>query len=110
TTPRRHPINCSRRQGTRGQALEQATYEISSPTRPLSSLLGTSTPRVPHEKGRSPERPYYIGAAPIDPLRKQMPPKTLSSPLPPKSCDLPTTPSIGRQGEGCRCRLRRSST
>src|SRR5262245_61056298 len=48
---RRQPLKKSPQgRGRRGPALEQATYEVSFPTRPLSSPLGTSEARVPTRK------------------------------------------------------------
>src|SRR4029077_10321443 len=96
------------------QALERPTYEASFPTRPLSSPLGTPNPQSPgaHEKGRRYPRNARTSSAL---LRAVSCSATASFPQPTpllhlESCSLPTMLSIVRRDEGCRCKLRRSST
>src|SRR5258708_23551868 len=62
------------------------------PPRALYRPLWAPRPRVPHEQGRSPERPYYTLAAVTDPFPQHRLPQ-FSSPYPRKDAtSLPRPP------------------
>src|SRR5262249_55730283 len=104
----------------KAQPLNKPPTKFHSPRALYRPLLGTFKIRDPPKKAsvfpRPPdpklrlEQPFFRCAPKSFPTLPLLPPKSSSLLLHPESCSLPTTPSIGRRGEGGHYRLQRSST